>query len=94
MCIYIYIYIYVHVCNTNYTTPPYLATRKHGWSKHGSSIIPSNRSIPQKLYSPCLNRTNSARTMFTPSPPTKSFDFGGFDSSKLLILRGGNSHVR
>ena len=29
-----------------------------------------------------------------PSPPTKSFDFEGFDSSKLLILRGGNSHVR
>ena len=30
----------------------------------------------------------------TPSPPTKSLDFGGFDSSGLLILRGGNSHVR
>ena len=30
----------------------------------------------------------------TPSPPTKSLGFGGFDSSKLLILRGGNSHVR
>ena len=30
----------------------------------------------------------------TPSPPTKSFDFRGFDSSKLLILKGGNSHVR
>ena len=26
----------------------------------------------------------------TPSPPTKSFDFRGCDSSKLLILRGGN----
>ena len=30
----------------------------------------------------------------TPSPPTKSFDFRGFDSSRLLILKGGNSHVR
>ena len=30
----------------------------------------------------------------TPSPPTKSSDFGGFDSSRLLIPRGGNSHVR
>ena len=30
----------------------------------------------------------------TPSPPTKSLDFRGFDSSRLLILRGGNSHVR
>ena len=30
----------------------------------------------------------------TPSPPFKSLDFRGFDSSRLLILRGGNSHVR
>ena len=30
----------------------------------------------------------------TPSPPTKSLDFRGFDSSRLLILMGGNSHVR
>ena len=27
------------------------------------------------------------------NPPTKSLDFRGFDSSKLLILKGGNSHV-
>ena len=33
-------------------------------------------------------------TYDTPSPPTKSLGFGGFDSSRLLILRGGNSHVR
>ena len=31
---------------------------------------------------------------FTPSPPTKSLGFRGFDSSRLLIIRGGNSHVR
>ena len=30
----------------------------------------------------------------TPSPPIKSLDFRGFDSSKLLILKGGNFHVR
>ena len=30
----------------------------------------------------------------TLSPPIKSLDFRGFDSSRLLILRGGNSHVR
>ena len=30
----------------------------------------------------------------TPNPPIKSLDFRGFDSSRLLILRGGNSHVR
>ena len=29
----------------------------------------------------------------TPSPPIKSLDFSGFDSSRLLILRGGNYHV-
>ena len=29
----------------------------------------------------------------TLSPPTKSWDFRGFDSSKLLILKGGNSHL-
>ena len=34
------------------------------------------------------------QVLSTASPPTKSFDFRGFDSSKLLILRGGNSHVR
>ena len=30
----------------------------------------------------------------TASPPTKGLDFGGFDSSNLLILKGGNAHVR
>ena len=30
----------------------------------------------------------------TPSPPTKSLDFRGFDSSRLLSLKGGNSRVR
>ena len=29
-----------------------------------------------------------------PSPPIKSLGFRGFDSSKLLILRGWNVHVR
>ena len=28
-----------------------------------------------------------------PSPPTKSLSFEGFDSNKLLILRGGNYHI-
>ena len=30
----------------------------------------------------------------TSSPPIKSLYFRGFDSSRLLIPRGGNSHVR
>ena len=40
------------------------------------------------------NRAIVSGSGITPSPPTKSFDFGGFGSSRLLILRGGNSHVR
>ena len=47
--------------------PPAPAAGKHGWSKHGSSTIPSKHPIPQDLYSPCLNLTNYARTMFTPT---------------------------
>ena len=39
-------------------------------------------------------RQKAARDAGTPSPPTKNSDFRGFDSSKLLILRDGNSHVR
>ena len=31
--------------------------------------------------------------MYTASPPTKSSGFRGFDSNKLLILRGGNYHI-
>ena len=34
------------------------------------------------------------RSWSTPSLPTKSLDFRRFDSSRLLILRGGNYHVR
>ena len=34
------------------------------------------------------------RSQSTPSPPTKRLEFRGFDSSRLLILRGENSHVR
>ena len=34
------------------------------------------------------------RMLGTPSLPTKSLGFRGFDSSRLLILRDGNSHVR
>ena len=45
----------------------YPAAWKHGWSKHGSSIIPSKHSTPQDLYSLCLNLTVSARTMLTPT---------------------------
>ena len=78
--VYIYIYIYIYIYRSERTLSAALepvpgatlgtfqvpAKCKHGWSKHGSSIISSNHSIPQDLYSPCFNLTNSARTMFTP----------------------------
>ena len=34
---------------------------------YGSSTMPSRHSIPQDLYSPCLNLANYARSMFTPT---------------------------
>ena len=39
------------------------------------------------------NAISELQVVRTPSPPTKSLDFRGFDSSRFLILRGGNSHV-
>ena len=50
--------------------------------------------IHVQCYMTYGTRCSDANTCVTPSPPTKSFDFGGFDSSKLFILRGGNSRVR
>ena len=35
-----------------------------------------------------------SRFSLTPSPPIMSLHFRGFDSSKLSIIVGGNSHVR
>ena len=41
-----------------------------------------------------MNKKPKTTNRLTPSPPIKSSGFEGFDSSRLLILRGGNSHVR
>ena len=46
------------------------------------------------LHPPVMNTQLSGARAHTPSPPIKSWDFRGFDSSKLLILKGGDSHVR
>ena len=47
------------------------------------------------VYRPAFRKqAHRESTAHTPGPPTKSLDFRGFDSSRLLILRGGNSHVR
>ena len=64
--------------------PP--ATCKHGWSKHGSSIIPSKHSIPQELYSPCLILTNYARTMFTPTMCSRRrYQFSQLYAQTLIV---------
>ena len=46
------------------------------------------------MYDAWEARGEEMSVVRTPSPPTKSLGFEGFDSSSLLILRGGNSYVR
>ena len=50
--------------------------------------------VPASPRRPLAASPHLAERQLMPSPPTKSLDFRGFDSSRLLILRGGNSHVR
>ena len=80
--IYIYIYLYIH---THIYIYIYI-------------YIYMYLSLSLYIYIYIYIHTSPGRAScvlyVTPSPPTKSFDFRGFDSSKLLILRGGNSHVR
>ena len=42
----------------------------------------------------CSRSNNIVFAFSTPSRPIKSLDVRGFDSSRLLILKGGNSHAR
>ena len=58
----------------------------------GSSWRSANSMPPSRCCAPCAWQPRGA--VSTPNLPTKSLDFRGFDSSRLLILRGGNSHVR
>ena len=51
------------------------------------------RSVDDALVGGSLLQVERVERV-TLSPPIKSLDFRGFDSSRLLILRGGNSHVR
>ena len=59
-------------------------------------IILNSRAPPSADRSEPAAADNSkgACEVTTPGPPTKNLDFRGFDPSRLLILRGGNSHVR
>ena len=53
-----------------------MSREQHGWSEHGSSIIPAKHSVPQDLYSPCLNYFDPFRPL-----PSKSLH-----SNKTLTL--------
>ena len=75
---YIYIYIYIYI----YT---HICTYTHYYTMLHYTIL-------YVCYYTYVTYPTPPR--FTPSPPTKSFEFRGFDSSKLLILKGGNSSVR
>ena len=45
------------------------------------------------IFSSAFLNVEHSNISCTPSPPTKSLGFEGFDSSRLFTLRGGNYHV-
>ena len=79
MCRSLSLSIYIYICM---------------YSIHNYGRPPARRArgrTPRLIIS---DRLSNVIVYSTPSPPTKILDFRGFDSSKLLILKGGNSHVR
>ena len=78
MCVYIYIYIMTNAIFAVFTVN--IDDSEHMLLIRISIIRGSDQG-----------GVNSGETS---SPPTKSSGFEGFDSSRLLILRDGNSHVR
>ena len=76
----IYIYIDTHTCMFIITII--------------TIIIDNNNNVPYSAGGRAGGRGRRLDPITTtPSPPIKSFDFRGFDSSRLSMLRGGNSHV-
>ena len=71
--------------SSNYIGPDYYK---------GVCVIDVHYSYMSSLSPATISDMSMRSACDTPSPPTKSFDFRGFDASRLLILRGGNSHVR
>ena len=78
--IYIYIYVYIYIYTHMYIYI-YMYTYIYIYMNQGSE---RRESLAERPTVPAI----------TPSPPIKSLYFRGFDSSRLLILRGGNYHVR
>ena len=85
MCIYVCIYLYTYTYSCIHIT-----TNKH--------IERAMNATAVQVFDASRRCVRGVETepggSHTPSPPAKSFDFRVFDSSRLLILRGGNSHVR
>ena len=100
VCIYIYIYIYICIYKHTYIdicmyTYTYVYTYLHIFSFRTRSVCFVTRVFCLASLQGCVFffRDGWHLRPCTPSPPTKSLDFKGFDSSKLLILKGGNYHV-
>ena len=85
---YVYIYIYTHVVYNTTTNNNNNIIITHNLCGRQPLLFLYSAPWEPRSWGTQSNNEN------TPSPPTKTFDFGGFDSSKLLILRGGNSHVK
>ena len=81
---YIYIYIYNIPLNRKYPTG----------RKNPPSPLSVSSFDPRLCGAERGDIIYLGGTAFAPSPPAKSLDFRGFDSSRLLNPKGGNSHVR
>ena len=67
-----------------------ISVARHMTETMTSGVLTPNMSPIQSHHiTPHLGRER----FYTPSPPIKSLGFRGFVSSRLLNLRGGNSHV-
>ena len=82
-----YMYVYIHIYIYIYT---YIYIIHILYIYIYISLCSQNNTAHKRAVSALVRVSLPSST----SPPTKSFDFRGFDSSRLLILRGGNSHVR
>ena len=88
--IYIYIYIYIYT-SLSLSLYIYIYICIHIYIYIYTYNLPEATGRPSSsTASACCARSPEP---CNPSPPTKSLDFRGLDSSRLLILRGGNYHI-
>ena len=80
ICTYIYIYIYIYI-HTHIYIYIYICTYMFIYIYYRNATRGASRTeIPPRL---------GATVTYGQSPYTKILDFGGFDSSRILSLRGG-----